>query len=66
MPESRWVAHWSPVRFAQRKILRFSALPVSAFSSTRAYTFSYRRGTPIRIVGRTSLRFWGTASIDSA
>ena len=39
-PASASVAHCSPVRLAQKKIERLIALPDSAFSSTRAYTFS--------------------------
>ena len=66
MPARRYVVHASPVRFAQRKMRRLSALPPSAFSSTRAYTFSYSRGTATTIVGRTSWRFCATVSTDSA
>jgi len=39
-PASDSVAHCSPARFAQKKMLRFMALPDSAFSSTREYTYS--------------------------
>src|SRR5213596_3213161 len=42
-PARTRVAHLSPARFAQKKIVRLMALPDSAFSSTRAYTFSYSR-----------------------
>ena len=34
------VAQFSPARLAQKKMVRLMALPESAFSSTRAYTFS--------------------------
>src|SRR2546422_3264265 len=50
-PARRWFAHCSPTFFAQKKILRLIAEPESAFSSTRAYTFSYNRGTDTTIVG---------------
>ena len=42
------------------------APPESAFSSTRAYIFSYSRGTDSTSVGRTSVMLSGTVSIDSA
>ena len=60
------VAHCSPARFAQKKMLRLMMLPESAFSSTRAYTFSYSRGTDNTTVGFTSCRFVATVSNDSA
>ena len=45
---------------------RLSAPPVTAFSSTRAYIFSYSRGTEQTSVGLTSYMSTGTVSIDSA
>ena len=65
-PARRWFAHCSPTRFAQKKILRLIAEPERAFSNTRAYTFSYSRGTETTIVGCTSPRFAATLSNDSA
>ena len=44
----------------------FASPPESAFSSTRAYIFSYSRGTESTMVGRTVAMSIGTVSIDSA
>ena len=55
----------SPTRLAQKKI-RLRTGEASAFSSARAYTFSYTRGTAITIVGFTSPRFTTSVSMLSA
>src|ERR1044072_5996551 len=58
--------HCSPAAFAQKTILRLIALPDSAFSTTRAYPFSYSRGTDNTTVGFTSPRFAATVANDPA
>ena len=63
-PASCWSAQRSAIRTAHWKMRHFVGPPARAFSSTRAYIFSYRRGTDIAIVGRTSCSAAGTSSID--
>ena len=65
-PASVSSAHASATARAQKKMRFFTAPPESAFSSTRAYIFSYSRGTDMQSVGRTSDMLNGTVSIDSA
>src|SRR4029450_13258319 len=57
-PASFSSAHRSATPRAQKKMRFFTAPPASAFSSTRAYIFSYSRGTETAMVGRT----WAIAS----
>ena len=65
-PASFTSAHCSATPRAQKKICFLTAPPASAFSSTRAYIFSYSRGTESTSVGRTVCMSIGTVSIDSA
>ena len=65
-PASFTSAQRSATPRAQKKRRFFTVPPASAFSSTRAYIFSYSRGTDSTIVGRTSCRLAGTVSNDSA
>ncbi len=46
--------------------MRLNQVAPESRMSMPASSFSQIRGTPKRIVGCTSRRFWGTVSIDSA
>ena len=65
-PASVTSAQRSATARAQKKMRFLIAPPDSAFSNTRAYIFSYSRGTESTIVGRTVTMSIGTVSIDSA
>ena len=65
-PANSSVAQRSATARAQKKMRFFNAPPASAFSSTRAYIFSYSLGTDSTRVGFTSCMSIGTVSIDSA
>ena len=53
-----FIAHFTSLAFTPVASLSLAVMP--------AWNFSQMRGTPKKMVGCTSLRFSGTASIDSA